>query len=69
MTHQKQLFFPRSISSEEKLQEFLERLISDGRIHPARIEEVVEKVKQELEEEMIRDGENVVLQLVYTICI
>ncbi|MCK7524509.1 MAG: KH domain-containing protein [Ignavibacteriales bacterium] len=31
----------------------LERLISDGRIHPARIEEVVEKVKQELEEEMI----------------
>jgi len=41
----------------------LERLISDGRIHPARIEEVVEKVKQELEEEMIRDGENVVLQL------
>ena len=41
----------------------LERLISDGRIHPARIEEVVEKVKLELEEEMIRDGENVVLQL------
>ena len=41
----------------------LERLISDGRIHPARIEEVVEKVKQELEEEMIRDGENIVMQL------
>ncbi len=41
----------------------LERLISDGRIHPARIEEVVEKVKQELEEELIRDGENVVMQL------
>ena len=41
----------------------LERLIADGRIHPARIEEVVEKVKQELEEEMIRDGENVVMQL------
>jgi len=41
----------------------LERLISDGRIHPARIEEVVEKVKQELEEELIRDGENVALQL------
>jgi ribonucrease Y len=41
----------------------LERLISDGRIHPARIEEVVEKVKQELEEEMIRDGESVVMQL------
>jgi len=41
----------------------LERLISDGRIHPARIEEVVEKVKQELEEEMIREGESVVMQL------
>jgi ribonuclease Y len=41
----------------------LERLIADGRIHPARIEEVVEKVQQELEEEMIRDGENVVMQL------
>lgn len=41
----------------------LERLISDGRIHPARIEEVVEKVKQELEEEMLREGENTILQL------
>ena len=41
----------------------LEKLIADGRIHPARIEEVVEKVKQELEEEMMRDGENVVMQL------
>ncbi|HUX93590.1 MAG TPA: ribonuclease Y [Ignavibacteriaceae bacterium] len=41
----------------------LERLIADGRIHPARIEEVVLKVKQELEEEMIRDGENTILQL------
>jgi ribonuclease Y len=41
----------------------LERLIADGRIHPARIEEVVDKVKQELEEEMIRDGESVVMQL------
>jgi ribonucrease Y len=41
----------------------LERLISDGRIHPARIEEVVEKVKQELEEDMIKEGENTILQL------
>jgi len=41
----------------------LERLISDGRIHPTRIEEVVEKVKAELEEELVRDGENTVLQL------
>ncbi len=41
----------------------LEKLISDGRIHPARIEEVVEKVRQELEEEMVREGENTILQL------
>jgi len=41
----------------------LEHLIADGRIHPARIEEIVEKTRQELEEEMIRDGENTVLQL------
>ena len=41
----------------------LERLITDGRIHPARIEEIVEKVKLELEEEMFRDGETQVLQL------
>ncbi|MCZ6703404.1 MAG: ribonuclease Y [Ignavibacteria bacterium] len=41
----------------------LEKLIADGRIHPARIEEVVEKTRLELEEEMIREGENTVLQL------
>lgn len=41
----------------------LERLIADGRIHPARIEEVVEKVRQELLEEMYKEGENTVLQL------
>jgi ribonuclease Y len=41
----------------------LERLIADGRIHPARIEEVVEKVRQELEEEMVKEGENTIMQL------
>jgi ribonucrease Y len=41
----------------------LERLISDGRIHPARIEEVVEKVREELEEEIIKVGENALLEL------
>ncbi|MBU1096314.1 MAG: ribonuclease Y [Ignavibacteriae bacterium HGW-Ignavibacteriae-2] len=41
----------------------LERLIADGRIHPARIEEVVEKVQSELEEEVIKEGENAIIQL------
>lgn len=35
----------------------LERLISDGRIHPARIEEVVKKVEQEMEETIREIGE------------
>jgi ribonuclease Y len=41
----------------------LDRLIADGRIHPARIEEVVEKVKKELEEEIIHTGENTLLEI------
>ncbi len=40
----------------------LERLIADGRIHPARIEEVVEKVRQELEEDIVKTGENTLLE-------
>ena len=34
----------------------IEQLIADGRIHPARIEEVVQKVKDDTEEEARRDG-------------
>jgi ribonuclease Y len=41
----------------------LERLIADGRIHPSRIEEVVEKVRQELEEEILKIGENALLEV------
>ena len=41
----------------------LERLIQDGRIHPGRIEEVVEKVKKEMEAAMKEDGENTLLDL------
>jgi len=41
----------------------LERLMGDGRIHPARIEEVVNKTRKELEEEIIRVGENALLEL------
>ena len=41
----------------------LERLIADGRIHPARIEETVEKCRRELEIQMKREGEKAVMEL------
>ncbi len=41
----------------------LERLISDGRIHPARIEETVEKCRRELELSMKREGERAVMEV------
>ncbi len=41
----------------------LETLMADGRIHPARIEEVVEKVRKDLEEEIFRVGENTLLDV------
>jgi len=41
----------------------IERLIADGRIHPARIEEVVEKVKTELDEEVRKQGEAAAFEL------
>ena len=41
----------------------LERLIGDGRIHPARIEETVEKCRHDLELQMKRDGERAVMEL------
>ena len=40
----------------------LEKLIDDGRIHPAKIEEVVEKAKQEVEETIKSEGERAVLE-------
>lgn len=40
----------------------LERLIADGRIHPARIEEVVERVKKELDEQIIEEGKRVLFE-------
>jgi ribonuclease Y len=41
----------------------LQRLMEDGRIHPTRIEEVVEKTKKELEEEIFRVGETAIIEL------
>ncbi len=41
----------------------LEKLMLDGRIHPTRIEEIVNKTKKELEDAMFKEGENVILEL------
>ncbi len=41
----------------------LQRLVSDGRIHPARIEEVVEKTKRQLEDQVMEIGERTIIEL------
>ena len=41
----------------------LEKLVLDGRIHPARIEEIVEKTRREVEDSIISAGENAIADL------
>ncbi len=41
----------------------LKRLVADGRIHPARIEEVVAKVKKELDDKIVEIGERTIIDL------
>lgn len=47
----------------ELARQVIERLIADGRIHPARIEEIVEKVKAEMDEAVRKEGEAVAFEL------
>ena len=47
----------------EVARQAIERLIGDGRIHPARIEEVVEKVKAEMEDTVRKEGEAAAFEL------
>ena len=48
---------------KEIAKESLERLISDGRIHPARIEEVVQKVTHEIQNKIYEEGERALFDL------
>lgn len=41
----------------------LEKLVSDGRIHPVRIEEMVEKSRQEIENKIKKEGENAAMEM------
>ena len=41
----------------------LQRLVADGRIHPARIEEIVEKTKKQIEDQVMDIGERTVIEM------
>jgi len=41
----------------------LERLVVDGRIHPSRIEEVVDKVKKEFEKQLVEEGKTIAFEI------
>lgn len=43
--------------------ESLQRLIADGRMHPSRIEEVVEKVRGEIDEKIVKYGKDAVMEM------
>ena len=47
----------------EVARQAIERLIADGRIHPARIEEVVEKVREDMQETVRKEGEAAAFEL------
>ena len=39
------------------------KLVNDGRIHPARIEDLINKAARDIDEEMMTDGENAILEM------
>ncbi len=41
----------------------MEKLVNDGRIHPARIEDLIDKAARDIDEEMLTDGENAILEM------
>ena len=59
----KQSYFPLLIPCAGKLPVSVQRLVTDGRIHPARIEEVVEKTRKQIEEQVMEIGERTVIEL------
>ncbi len=48
---------------KEIAKQSLERLVSDGRIHPARIEEIVQKVTRETQQKIYEEGEKALFEL------
>ena len=48
---------------KEVARRLLEKLISDGRIHPTRIEELIKKIRKEIDEEVFDAGEKAVLEM------
>ena len=48
---------------KEIAKESLERLVTDGRIHPARIEEIVQKVTREIQQKIYEEGEKALCDL------
>ena len=48
---------------KEIAKQSLERLVTDGRIHPARIEEIVQKVTREIQQKILEEGEKVLFDL------
>ena len=63
MILRKQSFFRIDPVRREIARLALHQLVTDGRIHPARIEEVVAKVRKQVEEEIIETGKRTTIDL------